>query len=67
MLFRIEENNEIGTFFAITSSKFNETTSFQTNFKDNFDGFHIIKSTNIITHRTEIKIIQAILFNFVEV
>ena len=32
-------------------------TSFQTNFKDNFDGFHIIKSKNFITHRTEIKII----------
>ena len=44
-------------FFGITSSKFNETTSFQTNFKDNFDGFHIIKSTNFITHRIEIKII----------
>ena len=44
-------------FFAITSSKFNKKTLFQTNFKDNFDGFHIIKSTNFTTHRIEIKII----------
>ena len=50
-LFKILENIEIWTFFAITSSKFNETTSFQTNFEDNFDGFHIIKSTNFITCR----------------
>ena len=48
---------EIWTIFAILSSKFNETTSFQTNFKDNFDGFHIIKSINFIIHRIEIKII----------
>ena len=56
-LFKILDNIEIWTFFAITSSKFNETTSFQTNFEDNFDGFHIIKSANFITHRIEIKII----------
>ena len=52
---------KFGLFFAKTSSKFNETTSFQTNFKDNFDGFHIIKSTNFITHSIEIKIIKAII------
>ena len=39
------------TFFTIPSSKFNETTLFQTNFEDNFDGFHIIKSRHFITHR----------------
>ena len=43
--------------FAITSSKFNKTTSFWINFKDIFHGFHIIKSTNFITHRIKIKII----------
>ena len=56
-LFKIEESIEILIISAITSSNFNKTNSFQTNFKDNFDGFHIIKSTNIITHRIEIKII----------
>ena len=43
--------------FSITSSKFNKTISFWTNFKDNFDGFHIIKSKNFIAHRIKIKII----------
>ena len=48
---------KFGLFFAITSSKFNKMTSFWTNFNDNFDGFHIIESTNFITHKIEIKII----------
>ena len=47
---------EIWAFFAKISSKFNETTSFQSNYKDNLDSFHIIKSTNFISHRIEIKI-----------
>ena len=51
------KNIEIWTLFAITYSKFNETTSFWTHFKDNFYGFHMIKSTKFITHRIGIKII----------
>ena len=53
----IQEKIEVWTFFAITFSKFNKTTSFWTNFKDNFDVFHIIESANFITHRIKIKII----------
>ena len=60
-LFKILKKIEIWTFFAITYSKFNETTLFQTNFKDNFDDFYIIKSTNFISYRIEIKIILAII------
>ena len=54
---KFKKTLKFGLFFAITPSKFNETTSFQTNFKDNFNGFHIIKSTNFITHRFKIKLI----------
>ena len=52
---------EIWAFVAITFSKFNKTISFWTHYKYNFDSFHIIKSANFITHRIEIKIIQAII------
>ena len=47
---------EILTISAITSSKFNKTTSLWTHFKDNFDGIQFIKSTHFITHRIKIKI-----------
>ena len=50
-------NIDIWTFFAITSSKFNKTTSYWTQFKHNFDGIQFIKKTNFITHRIKIKII----------
>ena len=52
-----EKTLKFGLYFAITSSKFNKTTSFWIYFKDKFYGFHIIKSTNFITHRIKIKII----------
>ena len=56
-MIKIEESIEILTISAITSSKFKETASFWTKFKENFDGIRFIKRTNFITHRTKIKTI----------
>ena len=58
---KFKKTLKIRLFFVITSSKFNETTSFWTHFKENFGGIQFIKRTNSITHRIEIKIIQAII------
>ena len=54
---KFKKSLKFALFLQIPSSKFNETTSFWTNFKDNFDGSHITKSKNCITHRIKIKII----------
>ena len=48
---------KIWAFFAIPSSKFNETTSFWTPFIKNFHEIQFIKRTNFITHRIKMKII----------